>query len=96
MLSIFEQILIYKHYRMKNYLLFYTSLFSLFFVKAQTVLPHRTTTKDSLLYIKGQFVEMPYNRMIQSAGKVITYGNRELENHALDLTVLPDKKKYSC
>jgi hypothetical protein len=35
---------------------------------------------------------MPYNRLIQSAGKVVTYGNPELENHSLDLTVLPDKK----
>ncbi len=37
-------------------------------------------------------VQMPYNRLIQSAGKVITYGNPELENHALDVTALPDKK----
>ncbi len=37
-------------------------------------------------------VQMPFNRLIRSAGKVITYGNPELENHALDVTILPDKK----
>ena len=34
---------------------------------------------------------MPYNRLIQSAGKVITYGNPALENHALDVTILPQQ-----
>lgn len=37
-------------------------------------------------------IEMPYNRLIHSAGKIISYGNPELENHALDAVVLPDKK----
>ncbi len=36
--------------------------------------------------------EMPFNRLIKSAGKVITYGNPDLENHALDLTVLPGNR----
>lgn len=35
---------------------------------------------------------MPYNRLIQSAGKVITYGDSSLENHALDLCTLPDER----
>ncbi len=35
---------------------------------------------------------MPYNRLIKSAGKVITYGNPEYEDHAMDLCILPDKK----
>jgi YVTN family beta-propeller protein len=40
----------------------------------------------------GNFTIMPYNRLIQSAGKVITYGDSSLENHALDLSILPDNK----
>ena len=40
----------------------------------------------------GSFTMMPYNRLIQSAGKVITYGDSSLENHALDVCVLPGKK----
>ena len=39
----------------------------------------------------GPLTEMPYNRLIQSAGKVITYGDSSLENHSLDLCVLPDQ-----
>ena len=35
---------------------------------------------------------LPFNRLIQSAGKVITYGDSSLENHTLDLCALPDKK----
>lgn len=36
--------------------------------------------------------EMFYNRMIRSAGKVLSYGDPALENHALDLALLPGKK----
>lgn len=32
---------------------------------------------------------MPYNRMIASAGKVLTYGEPRLENHTLDAALLP-------
>ena len=32
---------------------------------------------------------MPYNRLIKSAGTVLSYGDPTLENHTLDLTVLP-------
>lgn len=34
---------------------------------------------------------MPYHRIIQSAGKVITFGDSSLENHALDVCALPGK-----
>jgi YVTN family beta-propeller protein len=77
---------------MKKFLLYYAFLFFVLYPKAQTALPAPKTGTDKVLYSKGQFVEMPYNRMIQSAGKVVTYGGPELENHALDLTALPDKK----
>jgi YVTN family beta-propeller protein len=36
--------------------------------------------------------QMPYNRLVQSAGKVITFGDPELENHALDIVSFNDKK----
>lgn len=32
---------------------------------------------------------MPYNRLAQSAGTVLTYGDPRLENHTLDVTQLP-------
>src|SRR5437763_15153328 len=37
-------------------------------------------------------IQMPYNRLVQSAGKVITFGDPELENHALDIIAFNDKK----
>lgn len=37
-------------------------------------------------------VLLPYNRMIQPAGKQIYFGNEELENHALDAALSPDGK----
>lgn len=37
-------------------------------------------------------VLMPYNRLIKSAGKTITYGEPSAENHSLDLSVLPGNK----
>ena len=45
----------------------------------------------SILQSSGKITEMPYNRLIQSAGKTISYGNPELENHTLDITLLADK-----
>lgn len=33
---------------------------------------------------------MPYNRDIHSAGKVLTFGDPRLENHTLDVCLLPD------
>lgn len=35
-------------------------------------------------------VDLFYNRSVKSAGAVITYGNPRLENHTLDLALLPD------
>ena len=37
--------------------------------------------EDNTLENSGKFTVMPYNRLIQSAGKVITYGDSLLENH---------------
>ncbi|HEX5555863.1 MAG TPA: YncE family protein, partial [Chitinophagaceae bacterium] len=36
-----------------------------------------------------QPVSMPYNRILVPAGKVITYGSPQLENHALDAVLIP-------
>jgi hypothetical protein len=36
---------------------------------------------------------MPFNRIIRSAGDVIRFGNPELENHALDIALLPEEGK---
>jgi len=44
---------------------------------------------------KSNFAVMPYNRLIRSAGKVITFGDPELENHALDLCPLPDNRNIA-
>ena len=38
---------------------------------------------------------MPFNRLVQSAGTVVTYGDPRLENHALDFTVLPGEKEMA-
>jgi alkaline phosphatase len=35
--------------------------------------------------------QLPYNRIIQSAGKVVRYGKPTLENHALDIATLTDE-----
>lgn len=35
---------------------------------------------------------MPYQRIVSSAGEVVTYGNPRLENHTLDLALLPGGK----
>jgi len=47
--------------------------------------------EDTVLESNNNFTVMPYNRLIRSAGQVITYGDRSLENHALDLCLLPDQ-----
>jgi YVTN family beta-propeller protein len=41
---------------------------------------------------KGKSVMMPYNRTVKSAGKVVTYGDPHLENHTLDVALMPDKR----
>lgn len=42
--------------------------------------------------LQTNFKSMPYNRLVKSAGRVISYGDPKLENHALDLCLLPGKK----
>ncbi|RTL47638.1 MAG: phosphoesterase [Sphingobacteriales bacterium] len=62
---------------------------SCLFAQAAT---HRLPFEDSTLHHQANYTVMPYNRLIQSAGKVITYGDPNLENHTLDLCALPEKQ----
>jgi hypothetical protein len=50
----------------------------------------RAGYEDSTLQEEGPFTLMPFNRLIRSAGKVVTFGDPKQENHALDFSVLPD------
>ncbi|MBP9076783.1 MAG: hypothetical protein KBG02_07985 [Haliscomenobacter sp.] len=51
------------------------------------LLPGSTRVLDNQLPII-----MPYNRLVASAGKVIEFGNPRLENHALDVALLPNPR----
>jgi DNA-binding beta-propeller fold protein YncE len=59
---------------------------------AQKIEDKKITIKESGTKNANGFILLPYNRLIQSAGKVITYGDSAQENHALDLCLLPNKK----
>ena len=52
----------------------------------------RADFEDSTLQNTILRTIMPYNRILQPAGKIVTYGNPSFEDHALDLCTLPDKK----
>ncbi len=47
------------------------------------------TTTPIAVPTSRKTVEMPYNRSVKSAGKVLTYGDPHLENHTLDLVAIP-------
>ena len=72
--------------------LFFVLFLSFFRVGAQSSTSTLKPVANSHRQPITNRIQLPYNRLIQSAGNVITYGNPELENHALDITVLPDKK----
>jgi hypothetical protein len=50
----------------------------------------RAGYEDSTLMEGGAFTLMPFNRLVRSAGKVVTFGDPKQENHALDFSILPD------
>ncbi|MBS1669753.1 MAG: phosphoesterase [Bacteroidetes bacterium] len=62
------------------------------FVFSQKASSKKLPFEDSVLQSNAHFTVMPYNRLVRSAGKVITYGDSSQENHTLDLSLLPDKK----
>ncbi len=80
---------------MKNKILLLFSIIYTSTVYGQQAKPYHSAYDDSTLRLTGPQTLMPYNRLIQSAGKVITYGNPQLENHSLDLAVLPGKKEIA-
>ena len=45
---------------------------------------------DSTLHNTHLPVLMPYNRLLAPAGRVVAYGSADLENHALDVQLVPD------
>jgi len=57
---------------------------------AQQSSPYRMKYDDSTLQQQSRYTLMPFNRLIQSAGTVMTFGDPLLENHALDLAIMPD------
>jgi YVTN family beta-propeller protein len=45
---------------------------------------------DTTLFVGKSPYLMPYNRIIDGAGTSVTFGNPDLENHSLDLTMIPN------
>ena len=74
-----------KHILFLGFLLPFFSVLS-----AQQAGSYRTTYDDSTLDMAGPMTLMPFNRLVRSAGNVVTYGDSSQENHCLDFAVLPD------
>ncbi|WP_158826631.1 bifunctional YncE family protein/alkaline phosphatase family protein [Mucilaginibacter lacusdianchii] len=55
----------------------------------QETINHHASYDDSTLNRNTLPVMMPFNRIIDPAGKLIVYGSPELENHSLDLKPIP-------
>jgi len=53
---------------------------------------HRLFFENGMDKSPGDYTVLPYNRLIRSAGTVVTFGDSSLENHCLDLCLLPDQK----
>jgi YVTN family beta-propeller protein len=70
-------------------------LLNIHYLFAQPATPYHTSYDDSTLQMNGPLTLMPFNRLVQSAGKVVTYGDPKLENHALDFTILPGEKNIA-
>lgn len=45
---------------------------------------------DTTLFAEKSPFLMPYNRIIDGAGESVNFGNPDLENHSLDLTMIPN------
>ena len=76
---------------MKNpALVFFLLLAAVNTVFAQNSGSYHTPYDDSTLGQQGPFTLMPFNRLVQSAGDVVTFGDPRQENHALDFALLPD------
>ncbi len=80
--------ILFFHDRMKPFLLTagYLVFFSLMATAQQKT--YRHSTDKQTLGDQSPTI-MPYNRLAKSAGTVLTYGNARLENHTLDMALLP-------
>jgi YVTN family beta-propeller protein len=76
----------------KKALLFVLFSFIIDILFAQENGAYRIPLDDSTLGQQSAVTLMPFNRLIRSAGAVVTFGDPRLENHALDFAVLPDNK----
>jgi YVTN family beta-propeller protein len=57
-----------------------------------TTLETHAQSPEDLNHSNSDRILLPYNRMIQPAGKQVFFGNTALENHALDATLSPDSR----
>ena len=78
-----------------KHITFFIFLFNISTLLAQESASYRSTYDDSTLLQHGPFTLMPFNRLVRSAGTVVTYGDPRLENHTLDFTVLPGGKNIA-
>ncbi len=62
---------------------------------SQPATDHKLFFENNTLMKAGRYALMPYNRLINSAGTVVTFGDSSLENHSLDVCMLPDKKNIA-
>jgi hypothetical protein len=77
---------------MRQTLLFVFVLFSTLAAFSQTERKFRSQYDDSTLMQQGPMTVMPFNRWVSSAGTVVTFGDPQQENHALDFAMLPDSE----
>ncbi len=61
-----------------------------YFVKTDETSKHYNAYDFKTLHGVSLPVLMPYNRIIDPAGIVVSYGNPDLENHSLDIQPIPD------
>lgn len=75
-----------------------TTLFSLpscFFQKGYKLSEgsYHSSYDDTTLTVENRSILLPYNRFIDPAGTVIRFGRVSLENHSLDLALLPARNQ---
>ncbi len=54
---------------------------------------YKSPYDDTTLTVDNNSILLPYNRFIDPAGTIIRFGKLNLENHSLDLALLPDPGK---
>ena len=80
---------------MKKFTLISIAVLEFLCIHAQVATQRKAPSSEGKSTVSAPAIRMPYNRLIQSAGSVVTYGNPDLENHALDLTILPGKENIA-